>query len=221
MGYIYIIKNDINDKVYIGMTTQTLQHRWQEHLEEVSRSKDRPLYRAMRKHGVNHFHMELLEEADNNSLSEREIYWIGYYNSYKYGYNATRGGEGNLTFNLTQEQCEELINRYPNQTATFYSEKVGCCVATLLKYFNKYNILYLYNSNRGKIINNHKTAVNQIDLNTHEIIQSFLSITEAAKWLINNNYTTAKLSSVTCAITRVCTGERNKAYNFKWVYNIY
>lgn len=32
MGIIYIVKNKINDKVYIGQTTQKLQDRWLKHL---------------------------------------------------------------------------------------------------------------------------------------------------------------------------------------------
>lgn len=38
------------------------------------------------------FHIELIEETDNPS--EREMYWINTLQTYKYGYNATLGGEG-------------------------------------------------------------------------------------------------------------------------------
>ena len=34
MGYIYIIKNTVNDKVYIGKTIQTLERRFQKHLSD-------------------------------------------------------------------------------------------------------------------------------------------------------------------------------------------
>jgi len=47
----------------------------------------------MRKYGIEHFHIELIEETDNPE--EREIYWIKQYNSYgSAGYNATLGGDG-------------------------------------------------------------------------------------------------------------------------------
>ena len=48
----------------------------------------------MRKYGYDHFSVALVEECDNSILSEREEYWIEQYESYKYGYNATKGGEG-------------------------------------------------------------------------------------------------------------------------------
>ena len=46
----------------------------------------------MRKYGVEHFHIELIEETDNPE--EREIYWIEKKQSFKNGYNATLGGDG-------------------------------------------------------------------------------------------------------------------------------
>lgn len=54
IGYIYKITNKINGKVYIGKTTKTVQERWKEHLREsrTERSENRPLYRAIRKYGV-------------------------------------------------------------------------------------------------------------------------------------------------------------------------
>ena len=76
-GYIYIIKNDINNKVYIGKTLlPTIEERFKEHLKESirERSKNRPLYNAMNKYGIEHFYIELLEECDINILSQQEQY---------------------------------------------------------------------------------------------------------------------------------------------------
>lgn len=94
MGFIYKITNDINDKVYIGQTSLTVEHRFKEHLIKAHglERQNLPLYNAMRKYGVEHFQVETIEETDN--LNEREKYWIAQYNSYENGYNATIGGEG-------------------------------------------------------------------------------------------------------------------------------
>lgn len=35
MGYIYKITNQINQKVYIGLTSRSIEQRWQEHLRSV------------------------------------------------------------------------------------------------------------------------------------------------------------------------------------------
>ena len=94
MGFIYKITNDINDKVYVGQTSGTLEERFKQHKKKIN-SEDRktyPLYNAMKKYGVEHFFIESLEETDN--LQEREQYWIKYFDSYNNGYNATHGGDG-------------------------------------------------------------------------------------------------------------------------------
>ena len=94
MAYIYQITNDINNNVYIGKTEQTIEKRWKEHCMDYNRERNeqRPLYAAMKKYGIEHFHIQCLEETENPN--EREIYWIEQKQSFKYGYNATLGGDG-------------------------------------------------------------------------------------------------------------------------------
>lgn len=67
MAYIYKIVNDINDKIYVGKTERTLEQRFNEHCYEMNRrvEENRPLYAAMRKYGVEHFHIELIEETNS------------------------------------------------------------------------------------------------------------------------------------------------------------
>ena len=93
MGYIYKIINNINSKVYVGQTNGTLSRRWSLH-KQMHKTHSFVLYRAMRKYGIEHFTMELIEECDDNLLDEREKYWINYYDSYNNGYNMTLGGTG-------------------------------------------------------------------------------------------------------------------------------
>ena len=76
MAYIYEISNDINDKKYIGKTEDSIEKRFNEHCREAfkERSWNRPLYRAMRKYGLEHFSIKLIEETSEPEV--REIYWI-------------------------------------------------------------------------------------------------------------------------------------------------
>lgn len=114
MGYIYKIYNDINEKVYIGQTSLTVEHRFKEHLTKA-KTKERenlPLYNAMKKYGIEHFFVETIEKTDN--LQEREKYWIQYYDSYNNGYNATLGGEGNSK--IDHDLVISLYLKYKNAT---------------------------------------------------------------------------------------------------------
>lgn len=97
MGYVYKITNNINNKIYVGMTRYTIQKRWQEHKNKYKK-KNTHLYFAMRKYGIENFSIEVIEECKEEDLILREAYWIQFYNSYNDGYNMTEGkGEGNGT----------------------------------------------------------------------------------------------------------------------------
>jgi len=48
----------------------------------------------MNKYGCDCFFVDILEEVPIEVLSEREQFWIKYYDSYHNGYNATFGGDG-------------------------------------------------------------------------------------------------------------------------------
>lgn len=98
MGIIYKIVNKKNNKVYIGLTNNTLNERWRAHIAQSSCGNTKHLYSAMRNYGLENFTIEQIDESDDfKILGEKERYWINHYSSYKEdkGYNLTRGGESN------------------------------------------------------------------------------------------------------------------------------
>ena len=89
---IYIIKNDINDKVYIGQSINA-EERFVQHCKPSSAKDGSLIAKAIQKYGKEHFWMEILEKQIKN-YNEREIYWIETYNSLTpNGYNIQKGGE--------------------------------------------------------------------------------------------------------------------------------
>lgn len=93
-GFIYIITNTINGKVYIGQTITSIEQRWKEHCRRAKYSKYL-INRAMNKYGVENFTIDTLEQCDRSILDEREIYYIHLYNSTdkSIGYNVSLGGK--------------------------------------------------------------------------------------------------------------------------------
>lgn len=91
---IYRISNKINNKCYIGQSVN-IEKRWKKHQNAFKNKKckqyDYPLYRAIRKYGIENFEFEIIEICKKNMLSERENYWMKYYNSCNknFGYNQT------------------------------------------------------------------------------------------------------------------------------------
>ena len=107
-GRIYIIRNTINSKVYIGQTKVSLKLRFQNHLSAARNGKDYVIGKAIRKYGEENFYIELLEECTIEELNERERYWISYFNSTdnKFGYNISIGGN---VIRATKELDSNLI----------------------------------------------------------------------------------------------------------------
>lgn len=65
----------------------------------------------MRKYGIEHFHLSLIEET--NIPEERERFWIEQKRSFKEGYNATLGGDGTkyIDWDLVIETYNQLKNQ--------------------------------------------------------------------------------------------------------------
>lgn len=95
---IYLIKNTINNKVYVGQATD-IERRWTEHKRKYSLEKNKNiiLYKAFKKYGLDNFTFEVIEECKKEELDERETFYISLYKSYAFredtnGYNMTEIG---------------------------------------------------------------------------------------------------------------------------------
>lgn len=204
--HIYKITNKANGKVYVGKTTDTVQVRWKEHLKDFKRKRcaNRPLYRAIRKYGIDAFNVETIEEADLDVLSERETYWIEYFNTYSDGYNATSGGDGKVLYDY--DLIAKLLREGRKHKEVM--NIVGCCSDTVTFVSKKYHIDYIPERNR--------IPVEQYDLEGH-YIQSFSSYREASRWIIENNYTSdTSCRGVRSHILKVANGKQKHAYGFIW-----
>lgn len=209
-GSIYKIYNDINDKLYIGKTVTSLEERFKQHVKDSKRRRNekRPLYNAMNKYGINHFHIELIEKCNLEELSAREIYWIGYYNTYHNGYNATLGGDGTILYDY--DLIVQLFNT--GLTVKEITEQINCDNKVVRNALNNVGIDPAKNSVTRK-----SNGVAMYDKNTEELLLTFPSQAEAGRWLQNNNKTTEKrVESISARIGQVCKGKRKTAYGYKW-----
>lgn len=115
MAYIYKIINNINQKIYIGKTTKTIEERFRAHLNNARKKINRYLYDAMNHYGYDNFSIDQVEECQDSIVDEREKYWIAFYqsNNSNYGYNMTEGGEGGNTWakNPHKEETAEKIRQ--------------------------------------------------------------------------------------------------------------
>lgn len=176
MGYIYRIYNDINEKNYIGLTTNTVETRWKKHLANSSLVQYH-LYDAMRLYGVEHFFIETVEKVEDNSLAEREQYWIQYYDSFYNGYNETQGGEGNQLYN--KEDFYRLWNE--GYSIGEIASQINCARSTVYEALLDYENYTVEESLKRRAIKNQK-RVCQFDLRGNQVA-AYNSVKEAEEAL--------------------------------------
>ncbi len=94
-GYkLYLVTNNINEKVYVGLTIGALENRLKQHFAAARKGRKSAFANAIRKYGEQAFRIELLKSdaGTYNELQEQEILEIQKRNAIKNGYNTALGG---------------------------------------------------------------------------------------------------------------------------------
>ncbi len=149
-GTIYIIKNKVNSKVYIGQTKGTIQDRLYNH-KKPSRLKKQgsyKIYNAFNKYGVDNFYIEVLKDKVLiEDLNNIEIEYIEIYDSFNNGYNTTPGGDGSTihkTYDITN-----IVGRYVGgESSVKIAEHYGVSHNTITRLLRKNNITTRENGNK-------------------------------------------------------------------------
>lgn len=198
-GFIYIIKNTINKKVYIGQTKVSVDIRWKEHLRHASYG-DQLINRAMRKYGVNNFYIETLEICTLDVIDEREIYYIDLYDSTNKskGYNVSIGGK-TPRFKRKVLSISELVDLYVNKEFT------------LQKIANKYNVsVYIITTelkNAGVTIRDRHTSAKKFSKIKKEVLLNAISNSKSIRGA-------AKYCNIPYSTFRKACLYHNIEYNF-------
>lgn len=166
MPFIYKITNLINNSIYIGLTTRTVEARWKEHYLHNEQVIDK----AISKYGKENFSIEMIEECDDEILDEREIYWVKFYNSFENGYNTTAGGRrGHAVFTHKMEEVLNLWNE--GLTLNRIKKITKLNIETVRSYLNKNGITHEKIEERAKIFIGRAKAkpIGQFDKNNNLI----------------------------------------------------
>lgn len=218
MAYIYKIVNLINNKIYIGKTNLTIDERWKAHCQDYNkpRIEKRPLYDAMKKYGIENFKIEEVEECDSAKSSEREIYWINFFNSYigfndSKGYNATKGGDGKLLYNHS-----EILRLYKQGLSNKQiCQKIGCCNDII-------NIVLKENhiKSENRVGKNFEKVTYMFNKNK-ELLKTFPSVTKASEYIKSLNISKDTAKGIRSHIIHCCNKQRKSAYGYIWSYTEY
>lgn len=156
---VYKLTNVVNNKIYIGGTSDKLDDRFHQHVVKSKAGSNYPLHRAIREYGEDAFTRVVLEECESlQQLNEREAYWIatlsasnseiGYNNKVGGGIrlqslesrrkigNAHRGKVSEKRMPLLQYSAQgDFIKEYPSLTDAAKENKLSnsCILRSLTK----------------------------------------------------------------------------------------
>lgn len=198
MKTIYLHRNKINNKVYIGQTIQPIEERWK---NGAGYKTCYYFYNAIQKYGWDNFEHIILEQSEDwtqEELNNKEKEYIQKFNSTnpKYGYNICDGGS-NISPNALPKAIE-WMKEHP--------EFGQARAADMLKWQKEHpeEILEMRRINAAKATEARKKKVQCME--TGEI---FESASEAAR-------KTPKTTQ--SKICMVCRGQRKTCGGYHWQY---
>ncbi len=215
MGYIYIIRNTLNKKVYIGQTIQTVESRFKQHIMLANRGRaTAKIYIAMRKLGVENFYVEQLVECEDSELNKYEQYYVEQYDSLNNGYNSVYP---------CSSTGKRPVHDYEDKVADMYTS--GYSFAKIAKECNisthHVNDIVLAHELKREYINmgsqGNNTPAKSLVMYTKEFepIRTFESIKQAYLWIIDNtNFAVTEYGAY--AFIDVACKNGNISYGHRW-----
>lgn len=239
---IYIIRNNVNNKVYIGQTTKSLEERWKGHLSQCRSGQPFHLYRAMRKYGIDNFYPEILVDniRSRDELNQLEQYYIDKFDSVANGYNMALGGYVNVMSQPEIKEHHDNVMRSDN-VRNKISKTVKQNIANgqiTDEYRAKMSNIAKdrYNSPQGEIAKEkfrksyvftpeHQAAANAgrykgvycINESGQEVAR-FDKVKDAAEWWYYNGYNNVNSSNQLCDWIKKSYKENKFIKGLKWIY---
>lgn len=143
LGTLYIVTNDINDKVYIGKTYASLDTRWKRHLSDAKRQDRRTsgkFHAALIEYGSKHFKIKEIAKFEEGILEQKEVEYISKYNSYYNGYNSTLGGDGTRSVDFSDSDIDYILTAYDSgESITKLATYMDVSSYTIKSILNQHN----------------------------------------------------------------------------------
>lgn len=111
-GRIYLIRNMVNGKGYVGQTVRSVKERLREHWSDAKSARtEMALHKALTKYGIDNFSViEIASAQEGPILNELERHFIENLGTLSpSGYNISRGGKGRASgFSVSEETRQKM-----------------------------------------------------------------------------------------------------------------
>ena len=211
---VYKVTNMINGKVYIGKTESDLMVRKVGHYQSVKDGSETNFHRALRKGNRGDFKWEILNEYNTKEdMDTAEINYIMEYDTYKSGYNMTKGGDGGVTY----QKGDELYERIKHKLGKWESGNPGATEEAIGKRIESFKNVnwssgedhgnYGHSHNKGILVGDKNPMYGKTPTNARKVECDgvvYDSVESAARELGVHKVT----------IRRRCLNDKNKNYKY-------
>lgn len=212
MGYIYYIKNLIDNKYYIGQTMNELSERWRQHKQKNSNC--RYLKHAFNKYGFENFEFKLICICFDEDLNKFEIDYIKHYKSLvPNGYNLKEGGLGGGKHN---QETKDKISKTLKGRKMVYTNGVNPHIGKILSNQTKKKLsIALTGRKHSKETLTKLKNISELKMKKvlqYDLNDNIINIYKSGKDAANKNNTTK------AGVSMACNGKRIQLKGFKYKY---
>lgn len=234
---IYMIVNNVDNKIYIGQSID-IDKRFKSHKQKLNSNThyNVHLQNAWNKYGENEFEFSIICECEENKLNELEEYYIFCLDAtnLEIGYNVALGGNSSKTSDTTKKKlsllnqgekhpksksiyCVELDKVFPyarkitEELGINHGNIIRCCKGTRNTCHNMHWMYYDDYLEKGIIISSNKKQPkrkHKTPVYCKELDQSFESIAMASR----------KTGCDSRAIHNCCNNPSHTINNLHWKY---
>lgn len=210
MGFIYVIRNYINNKVYVGQTKNSVEERFKEHLyASMKENNKNKLYTAMREIGRENFYVEELLKCSDKDMNKFEQIYVERFDSIRNGYNTVYPC---TTVTSSREYEDRVIELY----------KQGYSIAKISKECNLSHTCICNTLKKNSVgerekQNNYGSERKQVIMYSKQFEPEkvFSTIKEAYDWLEKNTKFKVSTFAVYAYIDAACKN-CNICYGHRW-----
>lgn len=233
-GYVYMVENIKNEKMYIGQTIN-INKRMSRHKSNCKNGVKTNLYNEMREYGIDNFIYHIIEEEySKEGLEELEKYYIELYDTCKgYGYNMITGGSGfpkgkeHPLFSVTGKDNHNYGRKHSDDWKSEHSKRMtGEGNSFFGKKHSDETKKKLSKSNKGKKITaeqKKKMMENRADTSGVKNGMARAIVQLSIDGVYIAEYPTVKqgaqaVNGDSSSIVACCRNKAKSSYGYKWLY---